>query len=93
MTNNNDKIEFLKEKWKKDFLKEKEEWDKKPGWPAKYVETKFKIDGEAYSIRPVDIGLTDDCWDQGFMESVQKKIKDDLKQYGATDICSLGFMD
>ncbi len=28
MTNNNEKIEFLKKKWKKDSLKEKEEWDK-----------------------------------------------------------------
>lgn len=93
MTNNNEKIEFLKEKWKKDFLKEKEEWDKKPGWPAKLVETRFRLNGEEYSIGPVDIGLTDDCWNQGFMESVQGMIKADLEKAGATDIVSLGFID
>ena len=93
MTDNNKTIEFLKEKWKKDFRKEKEEWDKKPLWPAKYVETRFKLNGEVYTVRPVDIGLTNDCWDQGFMESSQKKIKNDLEKYGATDICNLGFMD
>ena len=89
----NKTIEFLKEKWKKDFLKEKEEWDRKPRWPAKYVETRFKMDGESYTRGPVDIGLTDDCWDQGFMESIQKYIRADLEQYGATDIRNLGFMD
>ena len=93
MTNNNEKIEFLKEKWKKDFLKEKEEWDKKPGWPATLVETRFRLNGDEYSIGPVDIGLTDDCWDQGFMETIQGRMKKDLEEYGATGILNLGFID
>lgn len=38
-------------------------------------------------------GLTCDCWDQGFMETIQSDIEKDLKAYGATDIYSFGFLD
>lgn len=86
-------IEFLIDKWKKDMVKEKEEWDKNPGWPAKLVETKFKLNGVEYTIKPKDLGLDDDCWDQGFMETFQGRMKKDLEQYGATDIYNFGFMD
>lgn len=86
-------IEFLIDKWKKDMVKGKEEWDKNPGWPAKLVETKFKLNGVEYTIEPKDLGLDDDCWDQGFMETFQGRMKKDLEQYGATDIYIFGFMD
>lgn len=32
-------LDTLKDKWKVEFAAKKEEWDKKPGWPAKLVET------------------------------------------------------
>ena len=62
-------------------------------WPSKCVETEFVINGVRYSIFPPDIGLTYDCWDQGFMESIQKEISRDLKEYGAVNIREFGFID
>ena len=86
-------IAFLCEKWKKEFAPKKQEWDKEPGWPAKLVRTEFFLNGRKYVIEPTDIGLTDDCWDQGFMESVQSVIKKNLEEYGAKDIWNQGFLD
>lgn len=86
-------VEGLIEKWKKGLVPLKEEWDRKPGWPAKLVRTEFVLDEVWYEVRPEDWGLTDDCWDQGFMESYQKVMTDDLRACGATDICNIGFLD
>lgn len=86
-------IDGLKAKWKRDLAPKKKEWDKDPGWPAKLVETKFTLNRMNYSIGPKDIGLTDDCWDQGFMESIQCDLRKDLEKAGATDIYNLGFLD
>ena len=86
-------IDYLKEKWKKDLVEKKKEWDKKPGWPAKLVETEFTLNGSKYTILPQDLGLTDDCWDQGFMETIQGDLKTDLEANGATEVCNFGFID
>lgn len=86
-------VELLINKWKADIIKEKEEWAKDPGWPAKLVETEFTLNGIKYVIKPTDIGLTDDCWDQGLMEHFQGTMKKDLEEYGATDIYNSGFID
>ena len=75
------------------FVKKKAKWDKNPEWPAKYVETRFILNGAEYTLLPKDIGLTSDCWDQGFMESIQSAIKKDLEEYGAYDIYNFGFID
>ncbi len=83
----------MKEEWKNKFRKQKEEWDKNRGWPSKLVKTVFTLNGIEYSIKPEDIGLTNDGWDQGFMESIQGEIKKDLEKYGAVDVCNLGFID
>lgn len=90
---NQQMLDSLKNIWRVEFVAQKEEWDKKPGWPAKYVKTKFTLNGIKYSLFPIDIGLTCDCWDQGFMETIQSDIEKDLKAYGATDIYSFGFLD
>ena len=84
---------FLKEKWKKDMVNEKEEWDKKPGWPAKLVSTEFTLNGIEYKLGPRDIGLNDDCWDQGFMETFQGRMEKDLIACGATKVYNHGFLD
>ena len=86
-------IEFLKDKWKKDIVGKKAEWDKDPGWPAKMVETGFMLNGTCYVIKPGDLGLKNDCWDQGFMESIQGILEKDLETFGATEIRSYGFID
>ena len=86
-------IDALKAKWKKDLAPKKEEWDKAPGWPSKMVETTFKLNGNDYRILPRDLGLSNDCWDQGFMESVQSVLEKDLEAAGATHIHSTGFID
>ncbi|MBQ6342823.1 MAG: hypothetical protein IJI41_06850 [Anaerolineaceae bacterium] len=86
-------LDILKEEWKNKFKTKKEEWDKNRGWPAKLVETCFTLNGRKYSLKPEDIGLTKDGWDQGFMESIQAEIERDLESYGATDVYNLGFLD
>lgn len=86
-------IDYLKEKWKNDIVLEKEEWDKNPGWPAKLVETRFTLNGIKYVIGPRDLGLEDDCWDQGFMESFQGTLRKDLEANGAIEVYNLGFLD
>ena len=86
-------IDSLIDKWKKELTSKKEEWDKDPGWPAKLVKTQFTLNGNRYTIMPKDLGLTDDCWDQGFMESIQGDLRKDLEEAGATDIYNLGFLD
>ena len=86
-------VDFLKEKWKKDIVAKKAEWDENPGWPAKLVSTEFEMNGIKYVMRPADIGLSDDCWDQGLMEHFQGNMKKDLEKYGATEIWNEGFID
>lgn len=89
----NEMIASLARKWAEDFAEEKAVWDSSPGWPAKCVETTFELGGRRYSIKPTDIGLTNNCWDQGFMESVQGRVADDLEAHGAINVYSLGFLD
>ena len=79
--------------WKLLFIEDKVEWDRNPGWPAKFVETTFKLYGQQFSLGPTDIGLSSDGWDQGFMETVQGTMEKDLKEVGATEIHSYGFID
>ncbi len=86
-------LDVLKSKWKAEFAVKKEEWDKNPRWPAKLVKTKFILNGVQYSLFPNDIGLTYDSWDQGFMETIQSDISEDLEVYGAVDIPNIGFID
>lgn len=90
---NKQTIVYLIEKWKVDMVEEKEEWDKKLGWPAKLVETMFTLNGFEYTLKPEDIGLSSDCWDQGFMEHFQGQMTKDLKAIGAIDIYNAGFID
>lgn len=80
-------------KWELQFMEDKVEWDRNPGWPAKFVETTFKLYGQKFSLGPGDIGLTSDPWDQGFMEKVQGFMEKDLKEVGATEIRRFGFID
>ncbi len=64
------------------------------GWPAKYVETTFYLNGKQYSITPDSIGLErGESWDEGFMEYLQGDIAEDLKKLGATEIRNYGFLD
>ena len=86
-------VALLFAKWKQDLIEPKAEWNKNPGWPAKLVKTTFNLNGIQYTIMPQDLGLTDDCWDQGFMESFQGQMKKDLETYGATGIYNTGFLD
>ena len=83
----------LIEKWKKEFAEEKAEWDKKPGWSAKQVETRFKINDVERKIEAKDLGYDKDSYDEGFMESIQKRIEADLVGIGATITFSGGFLD
>ena len=85
-------VEALLRKWtekKDDFRKGFD-----PGWPAKYVETSFCLKGKAYSITPDSIGLErGEPWDEGFLEFLQGRIGEDLKELGAAEIRHMGFLD
>lgn len=90
---NKQTIDYLIEKWKVDMVEGKAEWDKKTGWPAKLVVTMFTLNGIEYTLEPEDLGLSSDCWDQGFMESFQGNLRKDLEAVGAIKIYNLGFID
>ena len=83
----------LIDKWKKEFAAEKAEWDKNPGWSAKLVETHFKINDIERKIKAKDLGYDKDSYDEGFMESKQKRIEEDLENIGAIITFSGGFID
>jgi len=46
-----------------------------------------------YTIVPEDLGLTENCWEQGLMESFQGEISKALEKYGATSVVNSGFID
>ena len=85
------KIAALVEEWKDKKELYRERFGS--GWPAKLVETTFVLNGKEFSIKPEDLGLTDDCWDQGFMETIQADMKKDLEDFGAERIYNIGFID
>ncbi|MBR2824856.1 MAG: hypothetical protein IKE51_01105 [Solobacterium sp.] len=86
-------IEYLRNKWEEDFKEDYQKWQKNLGWPAKYVETRCVLYGEQVIFYPDDIGVSGDCWGEGFMELKQKEIEKDLREIGATNIVSYGFLD
>ena len=95
-----EKVQKLIEYWtvkKNDYIDEWCAMDKEfgnGGWPAKYVKTKFILDGQQFVINPDTIGLDPfDSWDQGFLEYIQGLIEHDLEKMGATNIYSTGFLD
>lgn len=79
--------------WRKKFRKAKQEWDENPGWPAKHVTTSFTLFNCRYTLVPDDFGFTKGTWDEGFMESIQTELEKDLKEAGASEIESYGFLD
>ena len=86
-------VDFLLEKWKKDLVPKKEAWDRDPEWPAKYVKTRFELNGFRYVLLPEHLGLSYNCWDQGFMETFQGHMSEDLEAFGAANIHEIGFLD
>ena len=88
-----EKVEKLLSEWAVKKEAYRSEFDAN-GWPAKYVETTFYLNGKQYSITPDSIGLEQgSAWDEGFMEFLQSEIGDDLKKIGATEIRHMGFLD
>ena len=64
------------------------------GWPAKLVHTDFVFKGKKYSLTPASFGMEEyDSWDNGLMEYFQGDLREDLREMGATDIFSDGFLD
>ena len=69
-----------------------------PGWPAKHVTTSFVFEGEKYELGPEsfakeEIAPNMYCWESGLMECYQRDLEKDLKELGAAEIYSLGFLD
>ena len=86
-------VHMLLEDWKEKYRDAKAEWDKKPGWPAKLMNTSFCLYGTRYTIYPEDLGLGSDPLDEGFMMSIQKDLENDLLEAGASEISHSGEMD
>lgn len=90
---NKEIIDALCEKWKNGFKEKREKWGEEVMWPAKMVLTIFELNGIKYGISPRDIGLSDNGWDQGFMEYIQDDIGRDLEEAGAINIIHEGMID
>ena len=86
-------VDNLIHKWSEQFREQKEEWDRKPEWPAKLVETSFFLFDARITLKPEDLGLPKGPEDEGFMESIQKELEKDLAEAGATEIESSGSLD
>ena len=86
-------LDALREKWKNGFKEKREKWGEEVIWPAKIVRTTFVLNGIGYTITTKDLGLSDDGWDQGFMEYIQDDIGRDLEEVGATHINHQGMID
>lgn len=86
-------VQNLINKWKGKYAQAKAEWDKKPGWPAKLVETSFCLYGTRYIIKPESFGWDKYSFDEGFMESIQKELEKELAEIGATEITHSGELD
>lgn len=86
-------VNELIDKWNNGFEKEKEEWNKEPLWPAKYVETSFILNNIKYVIYPSDIDKGVKGFNEGYMEYIQKYIEEDLREINAEAIVSSGFLD
>lgn len=81
-------VNDLIRKWKEKYSEAYEEWEKKPLWYAKYVSTKFIINGIEKSLVAKTFG-----WSDGFFESVQGEIEAELVKHGAVITYSGGMMD
>ena len=86
-------VQDLMEKWHFKYEKAKAEWDENPKMDAKLVETYFCLYGTRYTISPKDFGWEKGPSDEGFMESIQKELEEDLIEVGATEIEHSGFLD
>ncbi len=86
-------FDYLTTKWKNDFRERKVQWDRDPQWMAKHVSTVYDYEGIRYNVRPRHLGLRESSYDMGFMESVQDDMEKDLREYGASYVMSIGFLD
>ncbi len=81
-------VDDLIQKWKEKYAEAYEEWEKEPGWYAKFVSTEFIINGIEKGLDAGTFG-----WSDGFFESVQSEIEADLVKHGAVITYSGGMMD
>ena len=86
-------LEFLKDMWREKYAREKEDWDKNPGWPAKLVRTDYVLNGIEGSITAKDLPFSSGPYFEGFFESIQTGIESDLQKYGAYITSSTGMLD
>ena len=84
---------FLKAKWKEELATKKEEWDQNPRWPAKFVKTSFEINGLKLDFYASDLPFEPGPWYEGFFESVQGIIEEDIRAYGGVITGSFGMLD
>ena len=83
----------LMSQWKDRFAKEKEDWDKEPKWSAKLVSIDFVLNGIERTLYPKDFPFEDGPCYEGFIESIQKRVCEDLKEQGAFITGVNGMMD
>ncbi len=81
-------VDNLIQKWKEKYAEAYEEWEKEPGWYAKYVSMEFIINGIEKGLGAGTFG-----WSDGFFESVQSEIEADLVKHGAVITYSGGMID
>ena len=86
-------VQDLLENWHFKYEGAKAEWDATSRKHAKPVVLTFCLFGTLYTIKPKDFGWKEGPSDDGFLKSIQKELKKDLKKAGAIDIGILNDLD
>ncbi|MBO4457854.1 MAG: hypothetical protein J5802_09050 [Butyrivibrio sp.] len=86
-------IAFLKFQWADKYADPAKAWAENPKWYAKLVSTSFTMNGIRKELTPSDLDVDAGIEKDGFMESIQRELEQDLRNYGAYDISSFGMMD
>ena len=86
-------LSMLMDEWKERFAQEKEKWDKEPKWSAKMVSIDFMLNGIKRTLYPNDFPFEDGPCYEGFIESIQRRVCNDLKEQGAFITDVHGMMD
>ena len=85
-------VDFLLDKWSKEYEDDMERWKIAPQWFAKWVDLSFTLNGVEFTIRPEDFRFQSSC-PHAFIENISEDLFKDLKKYGAYAIGMGGFID
>ena len=86
-------VEYLLDKWSKEYADAAENWKEFPQWFSKCVDIKFEMNGIRKIIDPKDFRFPNCSCEDAFLENIYEDICKDLKKYGAYGISLDGLPD